>query len=318
MRLRGPIRAPGDLPGRRPLASPTCSPGSRCRAATPAPEPAEKFRRCKREKSQLGRTPAPTQSAAPPPQPDPWRRRPWPPRTLPRAEGGVLHCGLPGGHRRRLGAVATRPGVLDPQVGTPSPAARPPCRPRRRAPRPARAPHLPRRAGPGLGQGARVTSGWKRLSGPPGRLSRGDGGDGRWSLSPPNSRRLLAPPALLPPSPHSLLLSCLSALFSGLITFRIKAKPSPGCEYKAPPSPPGEERGAGAAGGRGRGRGPRGGGEPGGGPQGWVPGSPPQPSPSPAGGGRAGGTRAGKPAWRREALPRTPGSRCPSGKGAPG
>ena len=88
MRLRGPIRAPGDLPGRRPLASPTCSPGSRCRAGTPAPEPAEKFRRCKREKSQLGRTPAPTQSAAPPPQPDPWRRRPWPPRTLPRAEGG--------------------------------------------------------------------------------------------------------------------------------------------------------------------------------------------------------------------------------------
>lgn len=99
MRLRGPIRAPGDLPGRRPLASPTCSPGSRCRAGTPAPEPAEKFRRCKREKSQLGRTPAPTQSAAPPPQPDPWRRRPWPPRTLPRAEGdggGGYPAGSPG------------------------------------------------------------------------------------------------------------------------------------------------------------------------------------------------------------------------------
>lgn len=121
MRLRGPIRAPGDLPGRRPLASPTCSPGSRCRAATPAPEPAEKFHRCKREKSQLGRTPAPTQSPAPPPQPDPWRRRPWPPRTLPRAEGGVLPCWLSGGHRRRLGAVATGPGVLGPQVGPPHP-----------------------------------------------------------------------------------------------------------------------------------------------------------------------------------------------------
>lgn len=81
----------------------------------------------------------------------------------------------------------------------------------------------------------------------------------------------LAPLALLPP-PRPLLLSSLSALFSGLITFRIKAKPSPGCEYNAPPSPLGEERGAGAPrGGRGRGRARRAarrrrGGRPGGGP----------------------------------------------------
>lgn len=258
----------------------------------------------------------------PPPSRRPHPRSPTPgggdldhPRRSRGPKRGGLPCGLPGGHRRRPGAVATRPGVLSPQAGTPPPAARPPCRPRRRAPRPARAPHLPRRAGPGLGQGARVTSGWKRLSRPPGRRSRGDGGDEGWSLSPPNSRGPLAPPALLPPSPHPLLLSRLSALFSGLITFRIKAKPSPGCEYKAPPSPPGEERGAGAAGGADL----AGAGSPGAAPEAGC-GEHLLTPPSPAGGGRAGGTRVGKPSWRREALPRTPGpgSRCPSGKGARG
>lgn len=113
----------------------------------------------------------------------------------------------------------------------------------------------------------------------------------------------LAPLALLP-LPRPLLLSCLSALFSGLITFRIKAKPSPGCEYNAPPSPLGEERGAGAPrGGRGRDRARRAarrrrGGLPGGGP------GPPR-------------LRLQRRRWvqvlRKEALPRTPGhgSRCP-------
>lgn len=46
------------------------------------------------------------------------------------------------------------------------------------------------------------------------------------------------------PLPSDVLQGRLSTLFSGLITFRIKAKPSPGCEYNAPRASGGEERGA--------------------------------------------------------------------------
>lgn len=51
----------------------------------------------------------------------------------------------------------------------------------------------------------------------------------------------------LHPSPLSsaVLQGRLSTLFSGLITFRIKAKPSPGCEYNAPRASRGEEKGCG-------------------------------------------------------------------------
>lgn len=47
---------------------------------------------------------------------------------------------------------------------------------------------------------------------------------------------LCLPPVLLhtSPLPSDVLQGRLSTLFSGLITFRIKAKPSPGCEYNAP------------------------------------------------------------------------------------
>lgn len=127
----------------------------------------------------------------------------------------------------------------------------------------------PAAQGPGLGQGAWITSGWDAPLRPAGPALSGIYLAAKLSVP-------LAPLALLPP-PRPLLLSCLSALFSGLITFRIKAKPSPGCEYNAPPSPLGEERGAGAPrGGRGRDRARRAarrrrGGLPGGGP-----GPPPQ------------------------------------------
>lgn len=87
------------------LAFPTRSPGSRCGAGAPASEPAEKFRRCKREKTQLSSTPARTRPAAPPPQPDPWRPRPWPPRALPRAGGGAA----PPASLGPPGAAATSP-----------------------------------------------------------------------------------------------------------------------------------------------------------------------------------------------------------------
>lgn len=54
------------------------------------------------------------------------------------------------------------------------------------------------------------------------------------------------PPVLRHTSPLSsaVLRGRLSTLFSGLISFRIKAKPSPGCEYNAPRASRGEERGA--------------------------------------------------------------------------
>lgn len=80
-----------------------------------------------------------------------------------------------------------------------------------------------------------------RASPRPGRRSRG------LSRGQPRCRSLF--------SPHGpSFLSCLSVLFSGLITFRIKAKPSPGCEYNAPPGPPGEDGVPGRRGLRGGGR----------------------------------------------------------------
>lgn len=143
----------------------------------------------------------------------------------------------------------SRPGSPAPPAPQPRLPPRAPLR--LSAPRPARPPHLPRRAAARARAGW-VTSGWDASLRPAGPSLSGD-----FFISLPNSR-CLSLLSLFSPSPPPLLLSCLSALFSGLITFRIKAKPSPGCEYNAPPSPPGEERGAGAPrGGRGRGRAPR-------------------------------------------------------------
>ncbi|XP_039709459.1 translation initiation factor IF-2-like [Pteropus medius] len=256
---------------------------------------------------QLSRTPAPTLSAAPPPQPDPWRWRPWPPRTLQRCGGGAAlrafpqleegargfgdpHCG-----RGRQGR-RTQPRLRAPEF--PSQRLPPRAPLHLSAPGPARARNLPRRAEAGARAGCGGYIGVARA--PP---ARGAGALGGFLYLAAKLSVPLAPLALLPP-PRPLLLSCLSALFSGLITFHIKAEPSPGCEYNAPPSPLGEERGAGAQrGGRGRGRARRAalrrrGGRRGGGPQPslgrlprrrWHPGS------------------AGRPCLGR----RAPGSRCP-------
>lgn len=193
-------------------------------------------------------------------------------------------------------------------------AGAPPAPPARAGPRaplgasplPARgAPNLPRRAGAGLGQGAWVTSGCDAPL-----RARGAGALRGFLYLAAKLPVPLAPLALVLPPPRPLLLSCLSALFSGLITFRIKAKPSPGCEYNAPPSPLGEERGAGAPrGGRGRGRARRAarrrrGGRPGGGL-----------TTSPASAAaQVGPGRAGRPCLARSA----PGSRCPERERGPG
>lgn len=67
--------------------------------------------------------------------------------------------------------------------------------------------------------------------------------------SGPRALRLGVASPAYPAAHFSPSLSCpprpsLLTLFSGLITFRIKAKPSPGCEYNAPRASRGEERGA--------------------------------------------------------------------------
>ena len=304
MSLHGPIRAPGDLPARSLLVSPTRCPGSRGRAGAPAPEPAEKFRRCKREKTQLRRTPAPTLPAAPPRSPTPGGRDLGHPGRSRGPEEG-LPCGLAGGHRRRPGAAATSPRPARGRL--PRPAR--PSAPRRSRARAGAPLTPPRRAGARAGCVGYIGLG--SASGAPRAVALGG------CLSPPNSRglsrlSLLSPLPSPPPLPSSLLLSCPSALFSGLITFRIKAKPSPGCEYNAPPSPPGAERGAGAPrAGRGRGqarglRGPGGGGAPGGGPRGCAPG-PPRPGGRPC---------RGRPCFR--SRPRAAGVRVGKGPGDEG
>lgn len=166
------------------------------------------------------------------------------------------------------------------------------------APGPARAPNLPRRAEAGAQAGCRGYIGVARA--PPARGASALGG----FLYLAAKLSVPLAPLSLPPPPRPLLLSCLSALFSGLITFHIKAEPSPGCEYNAPPSPLGEERGAGAQrGGRGRGRARRAalrrrGGRPGGGPQPSLRRLPRR---------RWHSGRGGRPCLGR----RAPGSRCP-------
>lgn len=71
---------------------------------------------------QLSRTPAPTLSAAPPPQPDPWWRRPWPPGAL---GGGAALGALPEGWRRPPGSAATSPRLSATRTGVFSPAGAP-------------------------------------------------------------------------------------------------------------------------------------------------------------------------------------------------
>lgn len=179
--------------------------------------------------------------------------------------------GFPRARRGGQGLQRPPPRSSATRAGAPSPPARPRLpQPARAplhlsAPRPARAPNLPRCAGAGTRAGCVDYIGVGRA--PP---AHGAGALGGFILQ--SNSRCLWLLLLFSPQPRPLLLSCLSALFSGLITFRIKAKPSPGCEYNAPPSPLGEERGAGAPrGGRGRGRARRAarrrrGGLPGGGP----------------------------------------------------
>lgn len=196
--------------------------------------------------------------------------------------------------------MAGRAGALSPacapQVPQPAPA---PARPS--APLCSRAREgtqlTPPCRGRGSGRVQGLHRGSTRPSGPRGERSRGISLSRGQTLGASRS-------SLSPPPPRPLLLSCLSALFSGLITFHIKAEPSPGCEYNAPPSPLGEERGAGAQrGGRGRGRARRAalrrrGGRPGGGPQPSLRRLPRR---------RWHSGRGGRPCLGR----RAPGSRCP-------
>ncbi|KAM9194457.1 uncharacterized protein PS065_018505 [Dugong dugon] len=233
--------------------------GSRCGASAPAPEPAEKFRRCKREKMQLSRT-------TPPPSPQPHPRGLTPgvqtSATLD-VGGGASRWAFPGARGDRRGQrqppplpSATR-AARPPRLSAASPPPGHPLHPQP-APAPARPP-APLYAG--VHECPQLT---------PPRRGRGSGGAfyigvgiasrGRWvprsggiSFSLWQTLCISRSPS---PCPH--LHFSLSALFSGLITFRIKAKPSPGCEYNAPRSSPGEERGAGAPrAGRGRGRAPQ-------------------------------------------------------------
>lgn len=172
-----PHPCPRDLPGRSLLACPACSSGSCGGAAAPAPEPAAKFRRCKRENRQLSRTP--------PPPPAPHPRSPTP-------DGGDLgHPGRSGGREEGLppGSPGAGRGGLPlgrrPQ-GRCAPSAPSPRAPLRAPPLPARgAPHLPRRAGAGLGQGAGVTSGCDAPLRPAGPALSGG-----FFISRPNSRCL--------------------------------------------------------------------------------------------------------------------------------
>lgn len=243
-------------------------------------------------------------SAEHPPPPCP---RPHP-AARPLAAATLATPGAPEGWRR--GCPAGSPGATGGGRGTAATSPRPaggrsppparPSAPRRSRARAGAPLTPPRRAGARAGCVGYIGLG--SASGAPRAVALGG------CLSPPNSRGLSRLSLLSPSPPPSLLLSCPSALFSGLITFRIKAKPSPGCEYNAPPSPPGAERGAGAprAGrGRGRARGLRGlggGGAPGGGPRGCAPG-PPRP-------------RRGRPCFRRR--PRAAGVRVGKGPGDEG
>lgn len=217
MRLLGPVRAHGTCLGRSPLSSPTRSPGSRCEAGAPAPEPAEKFRRCKREKMQLSRTPAPpsrgpTPAARPlvvatlatPDAPEKWRRG--------------RHPGFPGGYRRRPRATATFPFAVSHQGRrTQPPPARPlrPHLPVSPAPaRPSAPPCSPARQGApltppcgGRGSGRAGYIGWNAPLRPARPSLSGD-----FFISLPNSRRFSLLSLFYPPPPP-LLLSCLSRLF---------------------------------------------------------------------------------------------------------
>lgn len=218
----------------------------------------------------------PPAPAAPPPQPDPWRWRPWPPRTLQKIGGGAALRDFPGATGGAQGLRRPFPSPSAARAGAPGPACAPsapppglPCSPC--SPCSACSPASPAPARPSAPRCAPTREGAPLTPPCGGRGSGRVGYIGVGRASPAGRAAALGgflylaaklsvplPPLALLPAPPPLLLSCLSALFSGLITFRIKAKPSPGCEYNAPPSPPGEERGAGAPrGGRGRGRAPR-------------------------------------------------------------
>lgn len=223
MRILGPVRAHGTCLGRSPLSSPTRSPGSRCEAGAPAPEPAEKFRRCKREKMQLSRTPAPTPSARPHP------RSPTP------GGGDLGHpgCsrkmeeGLPSGVSRGLPEAPTGHGDLSlrrqpPGQAHPAPACAPSAPPpafllpllRSPAdplaplcasllPDPPGRPTYPALRRPGLGQGGLHQGGTHRSGRP--SLS------GDFFISLPNSR-CLSLLSLFSPHPHPSF-SLVSRLF---------------------------------------------------------------------------------------------------------
>lgn len=147
--------------------------------------------------------------------------------------GATLRAGSPGAHqRRRLGAVATRPGVLGPRWNPCRPPGLPCHRPRRRAPRPARAPAPPpRRAG--ARTGTHVVAG-SASPGPSGPITL-RWTEGWWSCRHPESSRGLwhplcsSAPSLTPPS----LLPSLDPFFRVNCVSRQKTT-SPGCDCKAP------------------------------------------------------------------------------------
>ncbi|XP_030618383.1 uncharacterized protein LOC111173528 [Delphinapterus leucas] len=164
-------------------------------------------------------------SAEHPPPPCP---RPHP-AARPLAAATLATPGAP--ESRRRGCPAGSPGATGGGRGTAATSPRPaggrsppparPSAPRRSRARAGAPLTPPRRAGARAGCVGYIGLG--SASGAPRAVALGG------CLSPPNSRGLSRLSLLsLPSPPPSLLLSCPSALFSGLITFRIKAKPSPG------------------------------------------------------------------------------------------
>lgn len=183
--------APGGLAWDAVRSScPPRSPGGRCGAGAPAPAPHRSFAAANvRKRSSAPRPP-------PPPAPHP-RARPLAAATLatPDAPGGWRRGRPPGSAGAGGGRVARSPGT-GPALGTLRPALRA---------------RLTPRAGPGW-RAAHIEEAARRARG---LLGRGRARDaGVLGLCPR--------PRTLP-----LLPSRLRALFSGLITFRIKANPAP-------------------------------------------------------------------------------------------
>lgn len=156
---------------------------------------------------QLSSTPAPTLPAAPLPQPDPWWWRPWPPRTPQKTGGGAALRAFLGLDEAARGFSALHPGRRPPGQAHPArlraPGSPSPRVPLCTYPLPGPRGHLtyPAVQGPGLGQGAWITSGWDAPLRPTGPALSGDlscsqtlGASGSSCSSPPPTP---PPPSLL-------------------------------------------------------------------------------------------------------------------------